>query len=96
MTDYSKLRNFLSEQNLSVASATRTYAANTSVLNGFNSVKSSLSSFFAKTTNINSVNNKNNNSESSHGDNTNEQTDNWFREADSDPICPKLVMQPFS
>jgi hypothetical protein len=80
MSDYSKLKNYLNETN---GSSSKSGNALTS---GLNSVKSSFGDFFGGKSGSSVSGNINTAS-------VDDQTDSWFREADTDPYCPKLVKQ---
>ena len=81
MNDYAKLKNFVNETNGSSSKSS-------SIMSGLNSVTSSINDLFA-------ASNKPAMSRSAGGNlgstNADDQTDNWFKDADSDPYCPKLV-----
>ena len=79
MSDYSKLKNFVSESRS---------ANDVNPLNGLNNVKDSVFGFFTKNVFNNEPNRATNSFESRLPD---DQNESWFKEAESDPFCPKLV-----
>lgn len=76
--DYSLLRNYVSENNRGLSSS-----ASTSVMDGLSSMKNSISDIFGKSTSTSS---------STSSSNGVDQTESWFKDAESDPFCPKLVI----
>jgi hypothetical protein len=82
MSDYSKLKNYLSETNGGSSSS-----GNNPLMSGLNSVKSSFGDFFGN----GGKSNVNVNGTMETARNLDDQTDSWFKDADSDPYCPKLV-----
>lgn len=77
MSDYSKLTNYLSEQNGSASSSGADKLA---------SAKSSVTSFFKQ----NILGETKDNSRAPSSAEANAQTDSWFKDADSDPYCPQM------
>ncbi len=80
MSDYSKLKNYLSESKNGSSSSN-------SDSNVLNNAKDSMLNFFNKNILRNDL--QQNNSDTRPLD---EQSDSWFKEAESDPFCPKLVI----
>jgi hypothetical protein len=89
MSDYSKLKNYLSETNGgSSSSSSKNGGNNNPLVSGLNSVKSSFGDFFGNGSSKSSIT-VNGNMDSARS--VEDQTDSWFKDADSDPYCPKLV-----
>lgn len=82
MSDFTKLKSYLDNINTNGASASTSNSLNSNALNG---AKDKVFDFFNK--------NVFKNEQPKQSDQ--EQTESWFKEADSDPYCPKLV-QNFS
>ena len=82
MSDYAKLSNYLNENKNGVSAS----SSGDTLSNGFDGIKNSVSGFFTRTQSASSF--RVNNSDAAPGD---EQVDSWFREADNDEYCPKLV-----
>jgi hypothetical protein len=73
--DFSKLKNYVSEKNNPTSL----------IENTFLNAKATVSNFFNQNSNGNSLNLTD---PSRNGD---DQSESWFKDADSDPYCPKLV-----
>jgi hypothetical protein len=82
MADYVKLKEYITNN-------TNTNGSSSSS-NAFNNVKSSVTSWFSKISGAKdgSASVTSNGSRSYADEQT---TDSWFREADNDPYCPRLV-----
>ena len=76
MSDYSKLKSYLNENN---------GASDSNALNSINNAKDSVLNFFNKNVLRNDLKHSTSDSRSSD-----DQSDSWFKEAESDPYCPKL------
>ena len=83
MSDYSKLKNYLSESKNGASSIN---SSDSNTFNGLNNVKDSMLGFFNKNVLRNDLRNSNNELKG-----PDEQSENWFKDAESDPFCPKLV-----
>ena len=82
MSDYSKLTNYLNEGGVSASTSAD------SINNGMNNLKNSMSGFFKKTQSSFSINPGNTEQQANNRD---DPVDGWFREADDDKYCPKMV-----
>ena len=83
MTDYSKLKNYLNETKNGASSSN---SSDSNTLSGLNNVKDSMMGFFNKSVLRNDLRNSNTDLKGQD-----EQSDSWFKDAESDPFCPKLV-----
>lgn len=81
MSDYSKLTNYLNEGGISASTSTD------SINNGLNNFKNSVSGFFTQTQSSFGINT----ASTEQRANSDDQIDSWFREADDDKYCPKMV-----
>ena len=87
MSDYSKLKNYLNEtKNGTSSNYSNNGSQDINAFESLNNVKDSMLSFFNKNVLRNDLRNSNNELKASE-----EQSDSWFKEAESDPFCPKLV-----
>lgn len=78
--NYTKLKDYLNENKSSPSSSTS--------FNGLNDAKNTVFDFFSKRVLRNDFKQSNIQIDSKLSD---DQTDSWFKEADTDPYCPKLV-----
>jgi hypothetical protein len=78
-TDYGKLKAYLNESN------------STSFENKISNAKNTVFDFLSKNIIRNDQNSVTSTHDLSFKNNGDEQSDSWFKEADSDPYCPKLV-----
>jgi len=81
MSDYSKLKNYVSESKNGTSSS-----GSSDTAKSLNNAKDSVLNFFNKNVLRNDLRSGNTDLKGSD-----EQSDNWFKDAESDPFCPKLV-----
>lgn len=78
--DFSKLKNYVNEKNSSSSIIEDKFLnAKTTVFNFFNHIP------------VRSDLNRSNLNLMDYSNNADDQNDNWFKDAETDPYCPKLV-----
>lgn len=80
MSDYTKLSNYLNENQNGVSASTST----DTMSSGIDGIKNSMSGFFTRTQSSFKM------SSNEQRNPPDDQMDGWFREADNDEYCPKL------
>ncbi len=82
--NYSKLKNYLNETNSGGNSSGQ-------LLSGLSNVTNSVGDFFTSKIGRPSTSVNGNIQDSRSNQANDDQTNEWFKDADSDPYCPKLV-----